>query len=426
MLSRELTDRICAAVDAAFEEQLDATAELVEIPSLRKNEEPAQDYLEEKLRDCGLSIDRWTIDSPELRAHPGWGRSTVDDNSMTNVVGTYYPSEERGKSLILNGHVDVVPEGPAGQWSRPPWEAEIKDGWMYGRGSGDMKAGLIANIYAFTAIEKAGLEIMGRVHVQSVVEEECTGNGSLAALIRGYDADAVIISEPEENALVRANVGVLWMTVRVSGVPTHPREMTNGFNAIDAAYDVIRALRELESQWNAVKHNHPYFEDLDHPINFNVGQIRGGDWPSSVPAWCEFRIRVSTYPGIPADTAFEEVLACVHDEARNNSFNAEVTPDGFYAEGYVLEPGSEAEAVLSKAHKEVFSADLTSFTTPGYLDGRVFVNYGKIPTLVYGPVSEDIHGYDERVDIESIRQCTKSMALFIGAWCGVKEKEEVE
>src|SRR5699024_11402843 len=69
----------------------------------------------------------------------------------------------------------------------------------------------------------------------SVVEEECTGNGSLAALIRGYEADAVIISEPEEDALVRANVGVLWMTVRVSGIPTHPREMSTGFNAIDAA-----------------------------------------------------------------------------------------------------------------------------------------------------------------------------------------------
>lgn len=260
MISNDIAERILAAVDAQFDAQLERTSRLVASPSLRAGEEPAQDLIEQHLRDLGLDVDRWTIDSPKLRAHPGFGKSTVDYGVMTNVVGTYEPTENLGKSLILNGHIDVVPEGPEEKWSRSPWDAEIRDGWMYGRGAGDMKAGLIANLFAFDAIRKGGLELTGRVHLQSVVEEECTGNGSLAALLRGYTADAVIISEPEEDALVRANVGVLWFTVRVSGDPTHPREMANGFNAIDAAYEVIEALRGLEEEWNAKKGEHEYFK----------------------------------------------------------------------------------------------------------------------------------------------------------------------
>ncbi|NLS09350.1 ArgE/DapE family deacylase [Nesterenkonia sp. MY13] len=422
MISDDVAAKILDAVDAQFDDQLKATAELVTSPSLRAGEEPAQDLIESRLQDLGLEVDRWTIASDELEAHPGYGPSTVDYTKMTNVVGTYRPQKETGKSLILNGHIDVVPEGPEEQWARSPWDAEIRDGWMYGRGAGDMKAGLIGNLYAFEAVRRAGFDLTGRVHLQSVVEEECTGNGSLAALLRGYEANAVIISEPEEDALVRANVGVLWFTVRVYGNPTHPREMGNGFNAIDAAYQVMGALRELEEEWNQDKVNHRYFEDLEHPINFNFGGISGGDWPSSVPAWCELRVRVATYPGTPADQAWAQIVECVESAAGKSGFETRLTRDGFYAEGYVLEPGSDAEALLEETHRTAFAKELTSFTTPGYLDGRVFVNYGKMPTLVYGPVSENIHGFDERVSVESVRKCTKSMALFLASWCGVEPR----
>lgn len=421
MITTDAKQRILAAVDARFDDQLAATAELVNSPSRREHEEPAQDLIESRLQNLGL--DRWSIDSPELQAHPGFGPSTVDYTGMTNVVGTYQPAQNIGKSLILNGHIDVVPQGPEDKWSRSPWDAEVRDGWMYGRGAGDMKAGLIANLFAFESISQAGFDLTGRVHLQSVVEEECTGNGSLAALLRGYTADAVIISEPEEDALVRANVGVLWFTVRVSGNPTHPREKANGFNAIDAAFKVMQVLRGLEQTWNDRKGEHPYFEDLDHPINVNFGEIRGGDWPSSVPAWCELQVRVATYPGTNADDAWAEVEKCVTDAGAGSdpTFETVLTPNGFYADGYVLEPGSDAEELLEQTHREAFDAELTSFTTPGYLDGRVFVNYGQMPTLVYGPVSENIHGFDERVSIESVRRCTQSMALFIAEWCGIDE-----
>lgn len=423
MLNDDQTRRILDAVDAAFDAQLSFTQELVKHPSLRTREGSAQDLMYGAMAGRRLEMDRWELDAEDLSAHPGFGPVTVSYDGMTNVVGTYRPADERGRSLILNGHIDVVPEGPSEAWSRYPWDAPIIDGWLYGRGAGDMKAGLAANLFAFDAVRAAGFEPAGRIHFQSVVEEECTGNGSLSALMRGYRADAVVIPEPEEDMLVRANVGVIWFRVRVTGNPTHPREMGTGFNAIDAAYTVISALREVEEKWNADRGQHPHFEDLDHPINFNFGGIAGGDWPSSVPAWCEFDVRAAIYPGITAEQAWHELQECLESLGHGPApITAVGVRTGFFSEGYVLEPGSEAEALLERTHAQVFGRGLESFTTPGYLDGRVFALYADTPALVYGPVSEAIHGFDERVSVESVRRITKSIALFIAGWCGVDER----
>ena len=423
MITEDHKQRILDAVDAAFETQLSFTQELVRHPSLRTREGSAQDLLHEAMASRGLEMDRWELDAGELATHPGGGAVTVSYDGVTNVVGTYCPVSERGRSLILNGHVDVVPEGPSESWSRSPWDAPIIDGWLYGRGAGDMKAGLAANLFAFDAVRAAGFEPAGRIHFQSVVEEECTGNGSLSALMRNYRADAVIIPEPEEDMLVRANVGVLWFKVRVTGNPTHPREMNSGFNAIDAAYTTMSALREVEEKWNADRGSHRYFENLDHPINFNFGSIAGGDWPSSVPAWCEFDVRAALYPGITAEAAWTELQDCLAQLAGGEvPISAVATKTGFFSEGYVLEPGSEAEALLERTHRHVYGRELESFTTPGYLDGRVFSLYADTPALVYGPVSEAIHGFDERVSVESVRSITKSIALFIAEWCGIDER----
>ncbi|MEI7055740.1 ArgE/DapE family deacylase [Nocardioides sp. CCNWLW239] len=425
VLSEAQRQRILDAVDAAFDDQISFTQELVRHPSVRTNERSAQDLIFGALEQRGLEMDRWQLDTDELGEHPGAGYVEVSYDGVDNVVGTYRPASEDGRSLILNGHIDVVPEGPEDQWSRSPWDAAIIDGWLHGRGAGDMKSGLVANMFALDAVRAAGLTPKGRIHLQSVVEEECTGNGSLSALMRGYTADAVLIPEPEEDMLVRANVGVIWFRVRVSGQPTHPREMSHGFNAIDAAYHVVGRLRELEERWNEEKVKHRYFEDLDHPINLNVGKINGGDWGSSVPAWCEVDLRIALYPGVTAEDAWEEItaeLAKITEDDGGHAIEAVATRTGFFAQGYVLEEGSAAEETLRESHRAAFGgAELGSFTTPGYLDGRVFVQYADIPTLVYGPISEAIHGNDERVDIESVRRITKAIALFIAEWCGVDE-----
>ena len=186
-----------------------------------------------------------------------------------------------------------------------PWDAEVADGWMYGRGAGDMKAGLVANLFAFDAIREAGFNLTGRIHLQSVVEEGMHRKRIPGRfLLRGYTADAVIISEPEEDALVRANVGVLWFTVRVTGNPTHPREMANGFNAIDAAFDVMQALRVLEQTWNDCKADHPFSRTSTTPSTSTSGRSAAATGPraclpgaNSRSAWPPTPERTPMMPG---------------------------------------------------------------------------------------------------------------------------------
>jgi acetylornithine deacetylase len=262
------------------------------------------------------------------------------------------------------------------------------------------------------------------VYVQSVVEEESTGNGALMTHLRGYKADAALIPEPEEEMLVRANTGVLWFQVEVRGMPVHVREMGAGANAIDAAYRVVGELRKLEAEWNADKAGRVHFENEEHPINLNIGKIAGGDWASSVPGWCRLDCRIAIYPGTSADTAARAITDRVAAFARADRFLSNNPPrvsfNGFYSEGYVLEPGSDAEAVLAEAHRAATGKKLESFMTAGYIDTRVYALYDKIPALCYGPISQNIHGFDERVSLASVKRITTAMALFIAEWCGVE------
>nr|WP_093255241.1 ArgE/DapE family deacylase [Rubrimonas cliftonensis] len=414
---------ILAAVDRNFDAQIAFTQELVRRPSLRGAEAPVQDFVHDAYRARGLAVDRWRVREADIAAHPGFSPVAVSYENAWNVVGTWRPEVERGRSLILNAHVDVVPTGPEDMWTDPPFEPVIRDGWLYGRGSADMKAGHAANLFAFDAIRAAGFAPAGRVHLQSVVEEESTGNGTLSTHLRGYAADAALIPEPEDEMLVRANAGVVWFAVEVRGRPAHTRVMGEGVNAIDLAYRLISALRGLEARRNAERVAHPHFAALEHPLNLNIGRIEGGDWASMAPAWCRFEARFALYPGERAADTRAMVEACVAEAAAADPALANrpptVTWHGFMAEGYVLEPGGDAEAALAGAHADVFAAPLRSFTSPAYLDSRVHALYDRIPALCYGPNCRDIHGVDEAVEIESVRRVTRTIALFIARWCGL-------
>ncbi len=259
--------------------------------------------------------------------------------------------------------------------------------------------------------------------MQSVIEEECTGNGALACLARGYRADAVLIPEPMWNKMIRAQVGVLWFQVHVRGIPVHVREAGSGANAIEAAYGLMQALRRLEEEWNARQKAFPFFDTVEHPINLNIGKISGGDWPSSVPAWCTFDVRVAIYPGQKIADAKREIEETILAAAQQNPFLKNCPPKviyhGFEAEGYVLEGGAESIAKLGAAHRAVFGCDLEEIATPATTDARFFGLYAGMPALVYGPNSDSIHGFDERVDLDSTRRITQAMALFIADWCGL-------
>jgi len=415
---------ILATVAAGFEAQIEFTKVLMRFASTRGAEHAIQDYVHDTWQGRGYATERLAIDRTAIERHPGGSKFAPGHSTAPLVIAHHRPQRETGRSLILQAHVDVVPPGPADLWTHPAFEPVVEGDWLYGRGGADMKAGHAANLAALDALRALGLQPAARVCLQSVVEEESTGNGALMTHIAGYRADAVIIPEPEDEKLVRANAGVLWFEIEVRGHPVHVRDMGTGANAIDAAYRVVGALRKLEEEWNARKAGRPHFEMEPHPINLNIGRIEGGDWASSVPAWCRIQCRIAIYPGVRAADAAAEIEACVASFARADRFLANMPPrvtfNGFFAEGYVQPEGSEAEAVLGRAHQAAVGRPLESFMSPAYLDARVYALYDKVPVLCYGPSSRNIHGYDEAVSLSSLQRITGTIALFIAEWCGVE------
>jgi acetylornithine deacetylase len=424
-----LIARIKQAVADGFDRQCAFLSDLVCIPSQRGEERRAQEFMAAAYASEGYPVDMWKIDVEQIRSLPGFSPVAVSYDDAYNVVARYAPRVTKGRSLILNGHIDVVPTGPREHWTRDPYEPAVRDGWMYGRGAGDMKAGLSACLYALKALKSLGVQPAAEVFLQSVVEEECTGNGALACLARGYRAEGAFIPEPLEPKLLRAQVGPIWFEVQVDGDPQHASgAFTAGSNAIEKAFLIIEALKRLEQVWNARKADDPHFHDHPHPIRFNLGKIAGGDWTSSVPAWCRFEMRVATYPAQNLKAACAELEACIAEAARADSFLANRPPkvvyNGFLAEGYVLSNAEDLEAALRRSHVAVWNAPLQEHVTSATTDARFFGLYADTPAIVYGPICRMPHGYDEAVDLDSVLKVTQTLALFVADWCSLEPLSE--
>ncbi len=417
--------KILDAVDNAFDAQLETTKDFVAIPSTRGAEGPCQDMMGDLLRERGYEVDDWHVNMDELAGLPGVGIIEHDFSKARSVVGTYRPATTAGKSLILQGHCDVVPVGPLDMWDTPPFSPVIKDGRMYGRGACDMKSGTIGALYALDAIKAAGLKPTARIHFQSVIEEESTGVGALSTLQRGYRADACFIPEPTAGKMVRAQIGVIWFRIKVRGFPVHVQDAGSGANAIKGAYHLIEAIEKLEADWNKRAENAPYYDKVHHPLNFNPGIIKGGDWASSVPAWCDVDCRIAILPGWSVQDCQAEIKACIDKAARAHPFLANNPPvvewSGYQSEGYVLSGSEAPEAAFAKAFDAVYGGGKPQdVSNTGLTDTRFYGLYYDIPGLCFGPEGKDIHGFNEYVDLESVRKCTKAMALFIAEWCGVE------
>jgi acetylornithine deacetylase len=250
-----------------------------------------------------------------------------------------------------------------------------------------------------------------------VVEEECTGNGALACVLAGHTADAAILTEPTRGAIWTAQVGVLWFQVRVLGAPAHAGEAGEGANAIEASYAVIEALRALEAELNAVRP--PLFAAYPHPINLNVGMIRGGDWPSTVAGECTTHFRLALYPGEAADGLKERVEQAVAAVAASSAFRFDVRYDGFQCEGYELSRDAPLVRTLAGAAARVTGKPPALFASTATTDARTFQLYGDTPAVCFGPLAENEHGIDERVHLPSMTQTAQAIALFVADWCGL-------
>ena len=418
----DLAERLREAIDRNFEDQVAFLARMVQFPSLRGKEEPIQQWLAKQFAGRGSKVDLFSLADVDLANHPKAApMDGIPPEGSKQVVATYDP-QGNGRSLILQGHVDVVPEGPAELWSAPPYAATIKDGWMMGRGAQDMKAGVSAMIFALDAIRAAGFAPDGRIHLQTVTEEESTGNGALSTMIRGYRADACLIPEPTANTLSRAQVGAIWFRLGVRGMPVHVAYSETGTSAILSAMHLVRAFQDYTKALNAKAIENAWFGEVKNPIKFNVGIIRGGDWASSTPAWCDVDCRIGLLPGETPEQAMRGIEQCLTEARRADEFlrdnPVELVWSGFQADPSMCEPGSEAEAVLAAAHQSVFGKPMEDRLSTAVNDTRY---YEGMPALCYGPTGIGPHAFDERVELESVRKTTLAIALFVAEWCGLRE-----
>ena len=412
-------DDLSEAVAAEAETMEALLVRLVEAPTTLGNEEPGQALMEEAFRDVGLEPVDVPMDADALRAHPLAAPFSWPVEAKRNLVATW-AGAGGGRSLVLNGHVDVVPPAAASLWGGDPFVARRDGDWLLGLGAGDMKAGLAAIVGAVRGLRRLGLQPLGDVLLQSVVEEECGGNGALQCLLAGHRGDACVIPEPFPGAVTVSQVGVLWFHVDIAGIPAHVGDAGVGVNAIEAAFPVLNALRELEVELNADPPA-PY-DELDHPINLNVGVISGGDWPSTVAAECSLSCRLALYPGQEVEELKARVEAAVARAAREHPYLSTHAPrvryDGFAGEGVAVPTDAPIVRALAAAHERVTGAAPHAVASTATTDARVFVASG-IPAVCCGPRAERIHGVDERVHLPSVVTTAQVLALLVRDWCGV-------
>jgi acetylornithine deacetylase len=418
---------IAAAVEAEREWMEELLARLVAAETTLGNEEAGQALIAEAFADCGLEPLSVPLDAERLRADPHSSPFSWSVEGKRNVVATWRGADgTRGRSLILGGHVDVVPPASAALWSSPPFAPRVEGDWLYGRGGGDMKAGLVAMTGAVRALRRAGVELAGDLQLQSVVEEECTGNGALQCLLDGHTADACVITEPHPDHLTVAQVGVLWFHVDVRGIPAHAARASRlGFNAIDVAYTLLAALRELEAEANVAPP--PPYDTFEHPINLNPGIVSGGDWASTVAAECTLSCRLGLYPGESPADARRRVEDTIARAAAADPVLRDHPPvvryDGFACEGAVVDPGEPLVRELSAAYASVHGSAPRLEATTATTDARHYVRHG-IPAVCFGPRAERIHGIDERVSLSSLAEVARVLAAFVPMWCGTINTQE--
>ncbi len=421
-------EQIRSAVRARREWAVNALASLVRLPTVLGSEGPGQMMMAHLYEALGMEVHREPLDLARIKDRRGFSPTAGRIEGKENVIGVLRAKDPQGRSLIFNGHIDVVSPEPVTLWTLPPYEPRVteEDGetWMYGRGAGDMKGGTVCYLWALHALRDLGVSPASEIICQSPVEEECTGNGALAILENGWRADAAIIPEPFNETLLVAQVGVLWFRVRVLGRTTHVLGAGRGVNAIEKSWAVIGALRELEAEVNQPDTISGVYADVEHPINLNVGTIQGGDWQSTVAGECVTGFRFGVFPGqalAPLMQRIEQVVQkAAHDDPWLRDHPPAVEWAGFQAEGCEFSVDGEFGRVIRGAHERWHGREPGRLKSTATTDARLFNLYYDIPATCYGPVAENIHGVDERVAIDSMHRVAEVMCSVIQDWCTLR------
>lgn len=431
-LPPELVNRIVLAIDEHEQELVEIVQQLVRIPSENPKltdrtpggESRMQDYVETLMTRIGATIDRWD---------PLPGRP--------NVVGTISGSGG-GRSLALNGHVDVVPAGDHADWAYPPYGGEVHDREIYGRGALDMKGGLAAMLFAALTLQRLGIRLQGDVFLESVIDEETGGPGTRATVERGYRPDFALVVEPTAGlAIMPVEGGLEWLRMTVTGVSghsafryksVHAGGQGTAVSALDKGVKLINAVAELERMW-ANRKVHPLMPAGITTIN--VGAIAAGSGGgangmpnvmtsvSSLPDYCAIDLSLKFLPSENAADVRAEFETFIHHVCQADDWLRDHPPTiewGLHGVSFppANTPANHPALEILRASLREVGAKPATLGFEAVSDIAWFGEVG-IPSALCGPgEGGGAHGLDEHVSISSLVQAAKAFALFMVAWCG--------
>lgn len=425
--SSDLLGSISSQVGALRRELIVFLQKLVQLPTLPGYEQKAQYFIADKLRSLGLVVDVVSSEFDELKTHPAFCDDGVPFRERLNVVGRWRgsgkaPDLSAPRSLILNGHIDVVPTGSESLWSDSPWSGTIRDGQLYGRGSCDMKAGLTANIFALQTVQSMGFHPAADVLVESVIGEESGGVGTLTTIVKGFKADAAIITEPTRLHLCPVQSGALTFRLKVAGRAMHACMKPYGVSAIEKFYLLLQAVQELEHKRH-LEYKNPLYEDPNNIAPVNFGTIRAGEWPSTVPDELLVEGRFGVLPGESTQAARQSMASSLSAAAASDPWLKDHPPQLEWFEGQ-FESGQTSQdspivRTISESHARIFGNPPTVQGVTYGSDLRLFTNHGDTPAVLYGPGNIlDAHTVNEHVDLEEVLAATRVLAYIITQWCG--------
>ena len=416
---------------------INLTQQIVKIPSVNPklennpdlNKEPeVQDVLEKVLRKEGFTIDRWDV-----------------FENRPNIVANKSGKDER--SLILCGHVDVVPTGNQSAWSVDPFGGEIKDGKLFGRGSLDMKSGLTAAIAAARAIRLAGIELEGRLSIHSVVDEEAGGTGAKEAVKKGHLAKTILVPEPTWGDIICAEGGLEWVRITIPGRSAHagfrfneiwPQHHTNNrlvpaVNAIELSTRFLNALRDFEHYRCRTKY---------HPLSslglatINPGVIRGGvgkgkdglpivmSNPAMVPDIVTIDLDYKFLPNEKQAEVRKEFEEFVYNFSQTDPWLKENPIKVQWELGGLYFPPMDTpidhpliQSLIKHNQKNISSPTIKAFEAVA--DVSHYAGAG-VAGSMYGSTGDGFHGIDEYVEIQSMINTTEIIAKVMIDICGIK------
>ena len=392
-------------------------------------EKGIQDYLKAYFKKMGAIVDAFSPDNDKICGYAGFNPNhTYKDRE--NVVAVF-KGAGGGRSLLMNGHCDIVPPGDETAWTSPPFVCEERSGRFYGRGTTDMKGGLAAAILAADVLKELKVSLAGDLIIESVIDEEGGGNGTIACCDRGYRADGAVIMEPTRMAVMPVNRGAFLARFTVTGKQTHAATKGLGVNAVEKAMRLIEALKETETRWLMTK-KHPL---LSNPT-INIGKIEGGTGASVVPERCTVDFDVEFLPSeydsdyrllpVSPQAVKDEIQHCIDLACKGDAWLCEhpVTVD-WYQETLCFETDQNEPFVQTALQScRQILPDTTLDGLPGGCDGAPLAHIGKMPVIIMGPGDlEELHTTDESMDSEKFYQAIEVYANLMIDWIGIADSK---